>query len=105
MSQDMLPVNTTLSKMTSQLVGLLPKKLMLEVSGLDAGKFRIVQLPSIWICEGGTGLTNAVDHAAVSRQRNRPTAPAPGRRSAATARRRTAGFRSSCRAPSHCLCR
>src|SRR5512142_2568778 len=30
---------------------------MLLVSGLDAGKFRMVQLPSIWICEGGTGLT------------------------------------------------
>jgi hypothetical protein len=30
---------------------------MLEDSGLDAGKFRIVQLPSIWICAGGTGLT------------------------------------------------
>jgi hypothetical protein len=42
---------------TSQFVGLLPKKLMLEVSGLEAGKFRIVQLPSILICEGGTGLT------------------------------------------------
>ncbi len=25
---------------------------MLVVSGLDAGKFRIVQLPSMWICEG-----------------------------------------------------
>src|SRR5262245_25339734 len=30
---------------------------MLEVSGLDAGKFRIVQFPSMLICEGGTGLT------------------------------------------------
>src|SRR6266699_5916739 len=53
----MLPANTTLSKMTSQLVGLLPKKLTLEVNGLDAGKFRIMQLPSISMCEGGTGLT------------------------------------------------
>src|SRR5713101_2698527 len=53
----MLPMKSTLSNMTSQLVGLLPKKLMLEVSGLEAGKFRIVQLPSILICEGGTGLT------------------------------------------------
>src|SRR6266536_6355971 len=52
----MLPANTTLSKMTSQLVGLLPKKLTLEVNGLDAGKFRIMQLPSISMCEGGTGL-------------------------------------------------
>src|SRR5215472_18557272 len=34
-----------------------PEKLMLEVSGLDAGKFRIVQFPSILICEGGAGLT------------------------------------------------
>src|SRR5204863_6924963 len=34
-----------------------PSKLMLLVSGLDAGKFRIVQSPSILICEGGTGLT------------------------------------------------
>src|SRR5262249_37739231 len=47
----------TLSKMTSQLVGLLPKKLILEVNGLDGGKFRIVQLPSMSMCEGGTGLT------------------------------------------------
>src|SRR5215207_2584173 len=30
---------------------------MLEVNGLDDGKFRIVQLPSIWTCEGDTGLT------------------------------------------------
>src|SRR5262245_6836538 len=43
--------------MSSQLVGLLPYQLMLEVSGLEAGKFRIVQLPSILICEGETGLT------------------------------------------------
>src|SRR5215831_9167349 len=50
--QDILPVNTTLSKTSSQDVGLLPNQLMLEVSGLDAGKFRIVQLPSILICEG-----------------------------------------------------
>src|SRR5215472_17408648 len=55
--QDMLPVNTTLTKTSSQDVGLLPNQLMLEVSGLDAGKFRIVQLPSILICEGETGLT------------------------------------------------
>src|SRR5215472_7619740 len=34
-----------------------PEKLMLEVSGLDAGKFRIVQFPSILICEGGAGVT------------------------------------------------
>ncbi len=34
----MLPVCTTLSKMSSQLVGLFPiPKLMLEVSGFDAG--------------------------------------------------------------------
>src|SRR5262249_46518816 len=33
---DMLPVWTTLSKMSSQLVGLLPNQLMLEVSGLAA---------------------------------------------------------------------
>src|SRR5262250_2278296 len=56
LSQARLPMKSTLSKMTSQpLPG--PKKLMLEVSGLDAGKFRIVQFPSILICEGGTGLT------------------------------------------------
>src|SRR5258705_9291817 len=30
---------------------------MLEVSGFDAGKFRIVQFPLILNCEGGTGLT------------------------------------------------
>jgi len=33
------------------------RKLKLEVNGLDAGKFLIVQLPSIWICDGGVGLT------------------------------------------------
>src|SRR5215471_14963668 len=58
--QAMLPVCTTLSKITSHRLGLLPgfvKKLKLVVSGLDAGKFLIVQLPSIWIWEGGTGLT------------------------------------------------
>src|SRR5947207_1380176 len=53
----MLPMKLTLSKVTNQGLGLLPKKLMLEVSGLDAGKFRIVQLPSILICVGETGLT------------------------------------------------
>src|SRR5260370_16392145 len=42
--------------MTSQPLPV-PVKLMFEVSGLDAGKFRIVQFPSILICEGGTGLT------------------------------------------------
>src|SRR5437899_9343809 len=51
----MLPVNTTLSKMTSTPLRV-PTKLMLLVSGLDAGKFRIVQLPSMLICEGRTGL-------------------------------------------------
>src|SRR5438093_13540535 len=56
LSQARLPVKSTLSKMTSQPLPV-PVKLMLEVSGLDAGKFRIVQLPSILICEGGTGLT------------------------------------------------
>src|SRR5712664_3412011 len=56
LSQDMLPMKATLSKMTSQPLPV-PVKLMLEVSGLDAGKFRIVQFPSILICEGGTGLT------------------------------------------------
>src|SRR5215471_2059160 len=53
----MLPMKSTLSKMTSQLVALLPKKLMLEVSGLDAGKFLMVQFPWTSIWEGGTGLT------------------------------------------------
>src|SRR5215472_503223 len=53
----MLPMKSTLSKMTRKLVALLPKKLMLEVSGLDAGKFRIVQLPWMLIWAGGTGLT------------------------------------------------
>src|SRR5262245_9035825 len=43
---DMLPVNTTSLKMTSQDVGLLPTKLMFEVSGLDAEKCWNVQLPS-----------------------------------------------------------
>src|SRR5262245_51178821 len=52
----MLPIKSTLSKMTNQPLPV-PAKLMLEVSGLDAGKFRIVQFPSILICEGGTGLT------------------------------------------------
>src|SRR5229473_2056943 len=56
LSQEMLPMKRTLSKMTSQPLPV-PAKLMLEVSGLDAGKFRIVQFPSILICEGGTGLT------------------------------------------------
>ncbi len=50
-------MKSTLSKMTSQLVALLPKKLMLEVSGLEAGKFRMVQFPLMLIWEGGTGLT------------------------------------------------
>src|SRR5215472_11309646 len=49
-------MKSTLSKTTSQPLPV-PVKLMLEVSGLDAGKFRIVQFPSILICEGGTGLT------------------------------------------------
>src|SRR5690242_15530962 len=52
----MLPMKSTLSKTTSQPLPV-PAKLMLEVSGLDAGKFRIVQFPSILICEAGTGLT------------------------------------------------
>src|SRR5258707_3701590 len=56
LSQDMLPMKSTLSKMTSQPLPV-PEKSMLELSGLDAGKFRIVQFPSILICEGGTGLT------------------------------------------------
>src|SRR5260370_13765956 len=56
LSQDMLPMKSRLSKMTRQPLPV-PAKLMLEVSGLDAGKFRIVQFPSILICEGGTGLT------------------------------------------------
>src|SRR5215469_1340084 len=56
LSQERLPMKSTLSKMTSQPLPV-PAKLMLEVSGLDAGKFRIVQFPSILICEGGTGLT------------------------------------------------
>ena len=49
-------MKSTLSKMTSQ-PHPVPVKLMLEVSGLEAGKFRIVQFPSMLICEGGTGLT------------------------------------------------
>src|SRR5215813_4092876 len=57
LSQEMLPMKSTLSKMTSQLVGLFPKKLMLEVNGLDAGKFLMVQFPLMPIWEGGTGLT------------------------------------------------
>src|SRR5688572_4564009 len=50
----------TLSKTSSQRSVVWPgcdRKLKLELSGFDAGKFRIVQLPSIWICEGGTGVT------------------------------------------------
>src|SRR6266849_2818490 len=43
--------------MTSQLVELLPKNWMFVVSGLEAGKFLNVQLPSIWTFTGGTGLT------------------------------------------------
>src|SRR5262249_15776406 len=52
----MLPVCTTLSKMTSKPLAV-PSKLKLLVKGLDAGKFRIVQLPSMLMFEGGTGLT------------------------------------------------
>src|SRR6516165_2170027 len=55
LSQERLPMKSTLSKTTSQPLPV-PSKLMLEVSGLDAGKFRMVQFPSILICEGGTGL-------------------------------------------------
>ena len=70
------------------------RKLKLVLSGLDAGKFLIVQLPSIWICEGGNRVDKAIEHAAeigdaIFRLRRE-------RRSAATLRRRTAGFRSSC---------
>src|SRR5215472_12237661 len=57
LSQERLPRKSTLSKMSSQPLPV-PVKLMLEVRGLDAGKFRIVQFPSILICEGGAGLTN-----------------------------------------------
>src|SRR5215831_8974274 len=56
LSQERLPMKSTLSKTTSQPLPV-PVKLTLEVSGLEAGKFRIVQFPSILICEGGTGLT------------------------------------------------
>ncbi len=56
LSQEMLPMKSTLSKITSQLVELLPKKLMLVVSGLEAGKFLNVQLPSMLMFGGGTGL-------------------------------------------------
>src|ERR1700758_1749068 len=56
LSQERLPTKSTLSKISSQPLPV-PAKLMLEVSGSDAGKFRIVQFPSILICEGGTGLT------------------------------------------------
>src|SRR5215470_14524688 len=56
LSQEMLPMKSTLLKMTSQPVPV-PVKLMLEVSGLETGKFWIVQFPSILICEGGFGLT------------------------------------------------
>src|SRR5712671_3262661 len=56
LSQEMLPMKSTLSNMTSAPLRV-PAKLMLEVSGLDAGKIRIVQFPSILICEGGTGVT------------------------------------------------
>src|SRR5262245_47964825 len=56
----MLPVCTTLSKTTSHRSLVWPgcvRKLKLVRSGLDDGKFLIVQLPSIWICEGGLGVT------------------------------------------------
>src|SRR5215471_18606065 len=56
LSQAMLPMKSTLSNMTTAPVRV-PVKLMLEVRGLDAGKFRIVQVPSILICEGGAGVT------------------------------------------------
>src|SRR5215472_18086657 len=56
LSQERLPMKSTLSKTSSQPLPV-PVKLTLEVSGLDTGKFRIVQFPSILICEGGTGLT------------------------------------------------
>src|SRR5215469_11978783 len=52
----MLPMKSTLLKMTSAPLRP-PAKLMLEVSGLDAGKFSMVQFPSILIWDGGTGLT------------------------------------------------
>src|SRR5438132_12177300 len=55
LSQKRWPTKSTLSKTARQPLPV-PEKLMLEVSGLDAGKFRIVQFPSILICEGGTGL-------------------------------------------------
>src|SRR6516164_3246458 len=56
LSQERLPMKSTLSKMTSQPLPV-PVKLTLEVSGLDAGKFRMVQFPSMLIWEGGAGLT------------------------------------------------
>ena len=49
-------MKSTLLKMTSQPLPV-PAKLMLEVSGLDAGKFWMVQFPSILIWEGGLGVT------------------------------------------------
>src|SRR5690349_225069 len=76
--QDILPVNTTLSKMSSQDVGLLPFQLMLEVSGLEAGKFRIVQLPSILICEGETGLTKPSITPPRSATQSTPPCACPG---------------------------
>src|SRR5262249_13965136 len=57
LSQEMLPMKSTLSKTTRNGVGLLPKKLMLVVNGLEAGKFLNVQFPSMFMFGGGTGLT------------------------------------------------
>src|SRR5260370_29955537 len=56
LSQERLPMKSTLWKTTSQPLPV-PEKLMLEVSGFDVGKFRMVQFPSILTREGGTGLT------------------------------------------------
>ena len=63
------------------------RKLKFDVSGFDAGKLRIVQLPSIWICDGGFGVNDTVDDAvarrAGSRARTRAT-PAPSSSTAAS---------------------
>src|SRR5262249_32920924 len=58
LSQEMLPMKSTLSKTTRNGVGLLPKKLMLVVNGLEAGKFLDVQLPPRLMLGGEIGMRN-----------------------------------------------
>jgi hypothetical protein len=61
----------------------------LVVSGLEAGKFLTVQLPSIWIWEGaGTTLPSITPKYGASRQLTASAGPASSNSSAAAASRR-----------------